>query len=64
MAGIKFAIVDVKPAEPATPHTLYFVKTGSTVKSYISDKDGALHLQSSGGDDGIEPLLFAGIENG
>lgn len=58
--ALKFAIVDAMPATPAA-HTLYFVKVGTTVTTYITDANGVPRLQSSGGDDGLEPLLFAGL---
>lgn len=59
--AIKFQIVSELPGTTVA-HTLYFVKNGDTVKTYITDNTGVPFLQSSGGDDGIEPLLFSRSE--
>lgn len=59
--ALKFQVVNELPATLAS-HTLYFVKNGDTVVTYITDSNGVAYLQSSGGDDSIEPLLFAGAD--
>lgn len=62
--ALKFVIASELPEQPAA-HTLYFVKIGNTVKTWITDENGVPFLQSSGSDGNeIEPLLFAGLEDG
>jgi len=54
-----------------SPNTLYYVKNGSIVESYISDETGSSafkvtdsSMSGSGGTEQFHPFLLMGVNNG
>lgn len=58
--ALRFQAVNELPAQ-CEAYTLYFVKVGDNVTTYITDGDGVAYIQSNGdSSDVVEPLMFAG----
>lgn len=67
MTTLRIEKVDTSLPGTLTPNTLYFVKNGSTVTTYITDGTGTTAYPTNAGGavgDNLHPFLLMGAGNG